>query len=225
MKISKRLLKIASMVPLDIPCADIGSDHGLLVKYLLDNNLVPFCYASDNKKGPFERLKKNLSTYISQNKVEVDLVDGIKNLTNKYKTIIIAGMGGDLIKEILEKEKDKLKNIEYLLLSPHGKEKELREFLTSIQFQIIDENVVYEDHYYEIILFKKSPEIVNYSTKQLDYGPINLIKKDETFINKYQDRIISNTDLLNNHQLNHLRIQEIKETIIKDKNILKELNC
>lgn len=225
MKISKRLLKIASMVPLDIPCADIGSDHGLLVKYLLDNNLVPFCYASDNKKGPFERLKKNLSTYISQNKVEVDLVDGIKNLTNKYKTIIIAGMGGDLIKEILEKEKDKLKNIEYLLLSPHGKEKELREFLTSIQFQIIDENVVYEDHYYEIILFKKSPEIVNYSTKQLEYGPINLIKKDETFINKYQDRIISNTDLLNNHQLNHLRIQEIKETIIKDKNILKELNC
>ena len=134
-------------------------------------------------------------------------------------------MGGDLIKEILEKEKDKLKNIEYLLLSPHGKEKELREFLTSIQFQIIDENVVYEDHYYEIILFKKSPEIVNYSTKQLEYGPINLIKKDETFINKYQDRIISNTDLLNNHQLNHLRIQEIKETIIKDKNILKELNC
>ncbi|MDY2575282.1 MAG: class I SAM-dependent methyltransferase [Bacilli bacterium] len=225
MKISKRLLKIASMVPLDIPCADIGSDHGLLVKYLLDNNLVPFCYASDNKKGPFERLKKNLSTYISQNKVEVDLVDGIKNLTNKYKTIIIAGMGGDLIKEILEKEKDKLKNIEYLLLSPHGKEKELREFLTSNQFQIIDENVVYEDHYYEIILFKKSPEIVNYSTKQLEYGPINLIKKDETFINKYQDRIISNTDLLNNHQLNHLRIQEIKETIIKDKNILKELNC
>lgn len=213
------------MVPLDIPCADIGSDHGLLVKYLLDNNLVPFCYASDNKKGPFERLKKNLSTYISQNKVEVDLVDGIKNLTNKYKTIIIAGMGGDLIKEILEKEKDKLKNIEYLLLSPHGKEKELREFLTSIQFQIIDENVVYEDHYYEIILFKKSPEIVNYSTKQLEYGPINLIKKDETFINKYQDRIISNTGLLNNHQLNHLRIQEIKETIIKDKNILKELNC
>ena len=213
------------MVPLDIPCADIGSDHGLLVKYLLDNNLVPFCYASDNKKGPFERLKKNLSTYISQNKVEVDLVDGIKNLTNKYKTIIIAGMGGDLIKEILEKEKDKLKNIEYLLLSPHGKEKELREFLTSIQFQIIDENVVYEDHYYEIILFKKSPEIVNYSTKQLEYGPINLIKKDETFINKYQDRIISNTDLLNNHQLNHLRIQEIKETIIKDENILKELNC
>ena len=213
------------MVPLDIPCADIGSDHGLLVKYLLDNNLVPFCYASDNKKGPFERLKKNLSTYISQNKVEVDLVDGIKNLTNKYKTIIIAGMGGDLIKEILEKEKDKLKNIEYLLLSPHGKEKELREFLTSIQFQIIDENVVYEDHYYEIILFKKSPEIVNYSTKQLEYGPINLIKKDETFINKYQDRIISNTDLLNNHQLNHLRIQEIKKTIIKDKNILKELNC
>lgn len=213
------------MVPLDIPCADIGSDHGLLVKYLLDNNLVPFCYASDNKKGPFERLKKNLSTYISQNKVEVDLVDGIKNLTNKYKTIIIAGMGGDLIKEILEKEKDKLKNIEYLLLSPHGKEKELREFLTSNQFQIIDENVVYEDHYYEIILFKKSPEIVNYSTKQLEYGPINLIKKDETFINKYQDRIISNTGLLNNHQLNHLRIQEIKETIIKDKNILKELNC
>ena len=55
------------MVPLDIPCADIGSDHGLLVKYLLDNNLVPFCYASDNKKGPFERLKKKfIDVYFSK---------------------------------------------------------------------------------------------------------------------------------------------------------------
>ena len=64
MKLSKRLLTIASMIPQGIPCADIGSDHGLLVEYLLNNKLVPFAYASDNKKGPFSRLNENLKKYI-----------------------------------------------------------------------------------------------------------------------------------------------------------------
>ena len=94
MKISKRLLAIAKMVPTNLPCADIGSDHGLLVKYLLDNQIVPFSYASDNKIGPYNRLKENLASYISSNKVKVDLIDGIKNLPENCLTLIIAGMGG-----------------------------------------------------------------------------------------------------------------------------------
>ena len=72
-----------------------------------------------------ENLKENLASYISSNKVKVDLIDGIKNLPENCLTLIIAGMGGELIKEILVKDFSKLSNVKYILLAPHGKEKEL----------------------------------------------------------------------------------------------------
>ena len=224
MKISKRLLAIAKMVPPNLPCADIGSDHGLLVKYLLDNQIVPFSYASDNKIGPYNRLKENLASYISSNKVKVDLIDGIKNLPENCLTLIIAGMGGELIKEILVKDFSKLSNVKYILLAPHGKEKELRQFLSKKNYKIIDENIIFEDHFYEIILFKKVDEEIIYSSLELEYGPINLLKKDENFKKKYQERISFNKNLLANYSLSPSRKKEIEQIVNSDEEILKELS-
>lgn len=221
MKLSKRLLTIASMIPQGIPCADIGSDHGLLVEYLLNNKLVPFAYASDNKKGPFSRLNENLKKYIDLGLVETNLSDGLDNLPCKYKTVVIAGMGGELIGEIISKNIHLLENIEYLLLAPHGKEKEIRNLLVNHGFRIKDENVIFEGHFYEIILFEKGSQ--NYSEFELKYGPINLIKKDQNFINKYQARINSNKEILVNPHLTNERKQEVKSLIEEDINLLNSL--
>lgn len=209
------------MIPQGIPCADIGSDHGLLVEYLLNNKLVPFAYASDNKKGPFSRLNENLKKYIDLGLVETNLSDGLDNLPCKYKTVVIAGMGGELIGEIISKNIHLLENIEYLLLAPHGKEKEIRNLLVNHGFRIKDENVIFEGHFYEIILFEKGSQ--NYSEFELKYGPINLIKKDQNFINKYQARINSNKEILVNPHLTNERKQEVKSLIEEDINLLNSL--
>lgn len=213
MKISKRLIDIAKMVPHGLPCADIGADHGYLVKYLLENNLVPYAYASDNKKGPYSSLKKNLKKYEGKKLVKIDLADGIENLTENYPTIIISGMGGDLIIKILSSNLELVSSRKYLLLSPHGKEESVREFLNRLGFQIQDENIVFDEHYYEIILFKKVEKPQIYSKKELKFGPINLQKKDINFINKYNNLKKIYKNLLLNHNLSNEKMIQLEEEI------------
>ena len=219
MKLSKRLELIAKMVPNNIPCADIGSDHGLLVKYLIENQIVNSAYASDNKIGPFNRLKDNLRSLIEQNKIEVSLQDGLNNLPNKYRSVIIAGMGGELILRIIKNNIELIENIDYFLLAPHGKEKELREFLVNSGYKIIDENIIFEGHFYEVILFEKGN--ANYSDFEIKYGPINLIKKSTDFLNKYQTRIKSNLEILVNPYLDVSRRIEIEKVIEDDQKLIE----
>ena len=103
MNLSNRLQKIASLVPKDIPAADIGADHGLLISYLIKNHIIPYGYASDNKKGPYENLTSRIKEENLSSKIETSLCDGISNCdTKKYKTLIICGRGGDLIKNIIK---------------------------------------------------------------------------------------------------------------------------
>lgn len=209
------------MVPHNIPCADIGSDHGLLVEYLINNNIVSNAYASDNKKGPFLRLNENLKPLIEKGQVVTNLADGLDNLPSIYQSVIIAGMGGDLIMEIIKRNLPLLDNIKYLILAPHGKESELRKFITNLGYFIKDENVIFEGHFYEIILFEKGNR--EYTSFQLKYGPINLVKKSSDFINKYQSRIKSNKEILVNPYLSKDRIEEINQLIIEDEELLNSL--
>lgn len=223
MKLSKRLETIASLVPKGIPCADIGSDHGLLVSYLMDNKIVPCAYASDNKKGPYSNLLENLSKRDDFVNIEVSLQDGLNNLPTKYKTVIIAGMGGELIQEIIDSSFEKLKNIDYLLLAPHGREKNLRKYLTENGFYILDEEIVFEDHFYEIILFKKGNK--TYTTYQLEYGPHLLKKKSKVFYEKYLEKINSLQQIFNKPSLSEKRKNDINAEIVEyQKMLAKEFN-
>ena len=221
MKLSKRLKLVADMIPSNIPCADIGSDHGLLVKYLIENNIIPFAYASDNKVGPYNRLISNLKQYIDSGRLEVNLKDGIEDLPPKYKTVVIAGMGGELITKIIYSQKDILRNIDYFLLAPQGNEVAVRECLINLGYMIVDENIVFENHYYEVILFKKGK--CKYSTKELTYGPINLCKKTDIFIAKYQNKISFNLNILQRYKLSKSRKNQILKEIKKDRAMLENL--
>ncbi len=222
MNLSKRLFAIASMVPKGLPLADIGADHGYLEKYLLENKIVPFCYACENKKGPFERLKNNLVKYIEQGLVDVKFEDGLNHLSSQIKTVVIAGMGGDLIYKIINKNLKCIEFIEYFILAPHGNEYLLRKFLNNNGYFILDEKIVFENHFYEIIIFKKGNK--SYSEFQLKYGPINLEKKDNEFIDKYQKLICLNKQLLTNSSLSSTRRDEIENQIYNFKQMLNSIN-
>ena len=74
--LSTRLEMIARIIPHGVNLADIGADHGYLIKYLKENKIINMGYASDNKEGPYNNLKKNLEGL----DIEIDLVSGIRNL-------------------------------------------------------------------------------------------------------------------------------------------------
>ncbi len=77
-------------------------------------------------------------------------------------TVIIAGMGGLLIRDILDKDKTKRDSITYFILQPNIASRELREYLYENNFEIIDESLVKEDgKFYEIIYAKKRKILCN----------------------------------------------------------------
>ncbi len=210
MSVSKRIQALASLVAFDSVVADIGSDHGLLLQELYQRGYLLNSYGSENKKGPFLRLEQSLKAYP---KAHVYLEDGLNHLPESVKTIVIAGMGGELILEILKRGVKELSRLDYVILAPHAQEREIRRFMLEHGFMIDEEILVHETHFYEIMRFKKGTQLL--SEKEYYFGPVLLKKQRDLLKTKYQKIIENDRYLIENKPLSLKRkqdlLQEIKE--------------
>lgn len=178
--LSKRLLTIANLVDENKVVYDVGSDHGLLPCFLLTNNICPKVYAVDNKKGPLDKAIENSKRFNVSDRLVCKLSSGIEDIEDDVNIITIAGMGFYTVKQILD-GKD-LSNYDKLIIQVNKDVKALRNWINDNNYSILDEEVVFDDHYYEIVVFnsKKGRKL---STQEINYGPINLKNKSETFKN------------------------------------------
>lgn len=188
-KISKRLETIASLVKKDANLIDIGCDHAILPIYLIENNIASNVIASDVSKGPIDVANKNIKFSMLDDKIETRLGSGLATVEpNEIDTVVIAGMGGTLIKDILESGKDKLINVNRLILQPNINEYAVRLWIQNNGFYIVDEIILDENEkVYEIIVAEKGN--VKYSEKELYFGPILSDIKSELFIKKHNDEL------------------------------------
>ena len=156
MKLTDRLLKIASLVDKDKRIADIGTDHGYIPVYLLNQNKIQYAILGDVNKGPLENAKKEVMRNKLQDKVDLRLGSGIEVLKeNEVDEIIIAGMGGMLINNLLKANEKVAHTTEKLILQPMQAPEELRMFLYQNGYKILDEHLVREEHrLYEITVCK-----------------------------------------------------------------------
>ncbi|HBF0234542.1 TPA: SAM-dependent methyltransferase [Clostridioides difficile] len=156
MKLTDRLLKIASLVSDGKKIADIGTDHGYIPVYLLKEGKVPFAVLADVNKGPLDNAHKEVIQNNLLDKVDLRLGSGIEILEiGEVEEVIIAGMGGILISEILEAKKEVAHNVEKLILQPMQAQEELRYYLLNNGYEILEEVLVREDfRIYEIIVAK-----------------------------------------------------------------------
>lgn len=177
--LSKRLNKIAELVDENKVVYDVGSDHGLLPCFLVLNNKCPKVYAVDNKKGPLNKAIANIEYYGLQDKVIPILSNGIEDIKDDVDIITLAGMGFYTVKDILD-NKD-LTKYEKIIVQVNKDTSLLRQWISDNEYSIIDECVVHDDFYYEIVVFNasKGPKL---SPLELKYGPINLRNKTDTFL-------------------------------------------
>ncbi|HBG5207934.1 TPA: SAM-dependent methyltransferase [Clostridioides difficile] len=156
MKLTDRLLKIASLVSDGKKIADIGTDHGYIPVYLLKEEKVPFAVLADVNKGPLDNAHKEVIQNNLLDKVDLRLGSGIEILEiGEVEEVIIAGMGGILISELLEAKKEVAHNVEKLILQPMQAQEELRYYLLNNGYEILEEVLVREDfRIYEIIVAK-----------------------------------------------------------------------
>ncbi len=154
-RLDKRLKMAADEVRPGKRIADIGTDHAYLPAYLIENGICPSAIAADIGKGPLENAKKVVSTSpLLNEKIELRLSDGLEKISpDEADDIVIAGMGGILIKDILTKApwvKDEEKR---LILQPMSHAEDVRRYLCENGFEIIKEKASNDSkHSYLVIV-------------------------------------------------------------------------
>lgn len=205
MILSKRLETIIYLVDQGENVADIGSDHGFIVIELINRNIAASCLAVENKIGPYNNLVKNTSLIKN---IKTSLSDGLKEVDKQFSTVIIAGMGFNTIKEIINDSIEKLDFIDTFIIDSHTLTYELRKFMSEIGYFIKDEQCLIENKiFYEIIKFQKGYKV--YSEVELKYGPILLNNRSEDFMTHYSNQIEKLKSLVRLHQISSIRKKEI----------------
>ena len=160
MQLSPRLKLIADLVKPGSVLADIGTDHGYVPVYCVSKGICPKAIAMDVNSQPLEKAKENISKYGLEDFITTRLSDGLEALSaEEADSVVIAGMGGLLIMNILEQGAHLLGKDTQLLLQPMLAQKELRKYLYIHGFEITDEYVCREDDkFYNIISAKLSSD-------------------------------------------------------------------
>jgi tRNA (adenine22-N1)-methyltransferase len=197
MNLSPRLKKIVDLVPKNSIVADIGTDHGYVPKHLVDEGISKLVIATDISKGSLQKTIDYIREENLQEDIHTRLGDGLDPiLPFEVDTVIIAGMGGILISEILASSMFKAKSINTLILQPMVGSEELRRFLHASGFLILDEELVKEgDKYYEIIVAKVGLQKFE---NEIDYeiSPVLLEKNNPLTKELIESRLMVNEKII-----------------------------
>lgn len=198
-----RILALAQLCPRTGPLVDIGSDHGLLVRYLYQQGFPYPLYASELTAASFQGLKASLEDL----PIHVYQADGLARLPKAITSVVIAGMGGQLISKILTQGETSLSHVNHLILAPHRDAALLRTWLMDHGWQIQAEAFILEaNHGYPLMLASKGNMVLD--VIQRNYGPILIQKKAEDFCRWLQQEAI-----LLKEKLRHVEDEEKRQCL------------
>ena len=130
MQLSIRMQAVADMVTPGGRIADIGTDHGYVPIYLVEQNKADHAIAMDVRKGQMARAGENIVRFGCSDRIESGLSDGLAMLNpGEADTVIIAGMGGVLTIRILERGPKVLQSVSECILQPQSDLDKVRQFL------------------------------------------------------------------------------------------------
>ncbi len=182
-KLTPRLKTIASLVPEGSRAADIGADHGYLSVFLVEQGICPKVIAGEKNEKPLRKAEELVKSMGLEDRVLIRQGDGLEVIKNwdKVNTVIIAGMGGQTLINILRKDYNKLKDIETLILQPMTDIPLVRKWLIENNYKIAREELAREGkQFYEIIVAEPGEEELP-DDIILELGPRLLEGKDPLF--------------------------------------------
>lgn len=194
MLLPERLKTIASFIKPNEIVADVGADHGLLELCLITRDTGNYIVAIENKKGPYNILKENL---ICLKNIRLSYSNGLEAVDPSVEVVVLAGMGGINIVNILNKYPKKVKKLKRIIVDAHRNEDAVRKNIVSYGFEIVKEQIVFENKkFYIISVFEKSDKDVTYSEDEYLFGyKIN----EDPLWNEYKKYILEkNTKNLQN---------------------------
>lgn len=226
MELSFRLNKIAEKVTQNSIIADIGTDHAYIPIFLYKNNKIKSAIACDISKGSLQKAKDNIFKHNLQENIQTRLGNGLEKITiqDNIDTIIIAGMGGMLMIDILKKGYNIVESAKELILQPQKDIDKVREYLHKNNLKIIDDEMLKDDgKYYTIIKAIKGREQIPYKKEEYIFGRIEIEQKSDILKEYITKQMYKMEIVLKNIEKTNIqsRILEIENEIKMYKEVLK----
>ena len=176
-KLDTRLGMLAGLVAPCRDCADIGTDHGLLGAYLLENGICGRMQFLDISAPSLDKARRLIASLGLADRSVFQVGDGADALVTRANCIIIAGMGASTIAGIIRRGRDKLGDAS-LILQPNLGVEALRAALSAQGYRIEDERIerAAGRHY---VAMRAVPGESNYSWRECLVGPVLIRRRDE----------------------------------------------
>lgn len=146
--LTERLAAIADEIEKGESVADIGTDHGYLPMYLTKEEISPKVIMADISKGSLNKARRNCRELMPEVKFDFRNGNGLRVIKKgEVDVIVIAGMGGNLICDILGRDLGKAKSCKKLILQPRTAQGRLRAWLVRKGFDIVNEQLVREGRF------------------------------------------------------------------------------
>lgn len=177
-----RLSMIADMLGVCEYCADIGSDHGRLGAFLLQNERCARMCLSDISDASLQKARKLIALLGLEKRVDFCVGDGALALNRPVDAAVIAGMGGETIAHILETAQGRLDGAR-LLLQPNVAAEQLRTRMNRAGWRIVDENLVRDGRRIYLVMEARQGA-QRLSEMEATVGPV-LLQKKPPLLNDY----------------------------------------
>ena len=225
-KLTPRLAAVASLVEACDAVADIGTDHGFLPTYLVQNNICKHAVASDINEGPLKSSVRTAQAYSVTDMLEFICAPGLDGVKpGSVDTVVIAGMGGETIVDILKAASWVKEYKTKLVLQPQSKFELFENYLNENGFSV-EKAVLVKDagRLYIAFAVQYSGEI---SDKDITYFAEHL--KNHPLFAEYVDNIVKKLEFrekglksATNPDLNELAF--IEKTTAYLKRVAMEVN-
>lgn len=226
-KLSNRLKKIAELVDFGATVIDVGTDHGYVPNFLCEKKISRDIIATDISKNSLEKSIELTRERNNEKYIRNILANGI--VKENRDNIIIAGLGGIQIAEIILNSIEIARSAKKLILQPMQKTNILHRELNNMGFEIIDEEIIFEDdRYFEIILARYSGQIKNLEEVDFYFSKSLIEKKDKVYLDFFRERqrelekILSNIN--NDSDRTKKRSGELKSLLIRTKEAIDEIS-
>ena len=187
-ELSKRMQSVADMIQ---PCdavGDIGCDHAFVSIYLVEQHRTKRVIASDVRRGPIAIAKRNIEAMNLSDQIEIRMGDGLDTIVpGEVNAVVLAGMGGMLMIDILERGEEVVTRCDQLVLQPQSDIEKVRRYLAEKGYHLADEQMLIDAGKYYNLLDVRVHEMVQkdeYDCSKLAddwcymYGGSLLRKKD-----------------------------------------------
>ncbi len=214
----RRLQLIYDMTENTNTVADVGTDHGYLICSLVQGGKVKQGIATDINKLPLESAINEIAKLNLQDKIITYLTDGLQSVDEDIDSVIVAGMGGELISKIIVDSDYKAHSERMYYLQPMTKSHVLRQFLLDNGFVILEEKcTVAGNRPYSVIKTKWTDTKESYSLYDLYMGKICV--NSDSYAREYVLKLIEQMD----KKIFGLKHNEDREEYLKYKELCDKL--